>query len=217
VTERGRLIGWTLLVAVLIALAYASRAAAGKPDKDVLYQYGTAAGGLFQYGLMLGIVLALSRGPGLRERLALRRPASWPQAIGLAFGALVAIYLAAYVLGLFLNAGSDQGLTPDHWNSHKAAPYALNFLVIAGVAPVVEELTFRGLGFHVLRPFGEAAAIVLVGLAFGLVHGLVDGLPILVVFGIALAYLRSRVASVYPGMLVHAAFNSIALVAAVTT
>lgn len=215
-TERGRLIGWSALVAVLVALAYASRAAAGKPDKDVLYQYGTAAGGLFQYGLMLGVVLALARGPGLRERLALRRPASWPQAIGLAFGALVTIYVAAYVLGLFLNAGRDQGLTPDHWDSDKAAPYALNFLVIAGVAPVVEELTFRGLGFHVLRPFGEAAAVVLVGLAFGLVHGLVDGLPILVVFGISLAYLRSRVASVYPGMLVHAAFNAVALVAAVT-
>ena len=94
-TERGRLIGWTLLVGVLIAVAYASRAAAGKPDKEILYHYGTAAGGLVQYAVMLGIVLGLARGPGIRDRLALRRPASWPRALGLAFGALVTIFLAA--------------------------------------------------------------------------------------------------------------------------
>ena len=33
----------------------------------------------------------------------------------------------------------------------------------------------------------------------------------LVFFGSALAWLRSRVDSVYPGMLVHCAFNSFAL------
>ncbi len=216
-TERGRLIGWTALVGVLIAVAYASRAAGGKPDKEILYHYGTAAGGLVEYAVMLAIVLALARGPGIRDRLALRRPASWPRALGLAVGALVTIFIAAYVLSIFLNAGRDQGLTPDHWEPDRAPAYAANFLVIAGLAPIVEELTFRGLGFHALRRFGEWSAILLVGISFGLVHGLVDGLPILAVFGSVLAYLRWRTASVYPGMLVHAVFNAIALVAAVTT
>jgi membrane protease YdiL (CAAX protease family) len=216
VTERGRLIGWTILVAVLVAAAYGSRAAAGKPDRDTLYRYGTAASGLFEYAIMLTVVLGLAYGPGLRERLALRRPDSWPVALGLAFGAIVAIFVAAYVIGLFLDAGRDQGLTPEHWEPSRAGQYAANFVVIAAVAPVVEELTFRGLGFHVLRRFGEWTAIVAIGIVFGLVHGLVDGLPILVFFGGCLAFVRSRTKSVYPGMLVHAAFNSIALVAAVT-
>ena len=216
-SERGRLIGWTVLVGVLVTAAYGSRAAAGKPDREILYQYGTAASGVIEYAIMVSVVLGLAFGPGMRDRLALRRPESWPRAIGLALGAIVAIYVAAYAIGLFLDAGRDQGLTPDHWEPGKAAPYAANFVVIAGIAPIVEELTFRGLGFHVLRRFGESTAIVAVGVAFGLVHGLVEGLPILVFFGACLAFVRSRTRSVYPGMLIHATFNSIALVLAVTT
>jgi membrane protease YdiL (CAAX protease family) len=56
---------------------------------------------------------------------------------------------------------------------------------------------------------------VLTGLAFGVAHGLVEALPLLVAFGIGLAYLRCRVDSVYPGMVVHGLFNGAALVVAV--
>ena len=65
-------------------------------------------------------------------------------------------------------------------------------MVIAGLAPVVEELTYRGLGFSLLRPYGMASAIIGVGLAFGLAHGLIEALPILSLFGIGLAWLRER-------------------------
>jgi membrane protease YdiL (CAAX protease family) len=217
VTERGRLVGWSTLVAVLAAINYGSRAAGGKPPRDVLYHYSAAVGGLLQYALVLGVVLALARGPGVRERLGLRRPESLGRAVLLAIGALVVVYVAAVVLDPLLHAGKEQGLTPKGWDADRAPAFAANFLVIAGLAPFVEELTFRGLGFHVLRRFGEWPAILLVGIAFGLAHGLVEALPILVVFGAALAYVRSRSRSIYPGMLVHAAFNAIALTLAVTT
>ena len=42
-------------------------------------------------------------------------------------------------------------------------------------------------------------------------HGLLDALLMLVPFGIALAVLRDRTDSVYPGMVVHALFNGAAL------
>jgi len=68
----------------------------------------------------------------------------------------------------------------------------------------------------VLRPFGEVVAIVVVGIAFGLAHGLIEGLVILSLFGMGLAFLRSRSDSVYPPMLLHAAFNGFALAVSVT-
>jgi membrane protease YdiL (CAAX protease family) len=216
VTDRGRLIGWALLVGVLATIGYATRAAEGRPPKNLLYHYGTAFGGLVQYGIILGIVLALARGPGMGERLALRRPYSWPRALGLGVATLIAVYVFAAVLDTFLNPGREQGLTPDHWDPSRAGAYAANFVVVAVVAPIVEELMFRGLGFSLLRRYGEWAAILLVGLAFGLYHGLFEALPILAFFGACLAFVRSRTGSVYPGMLVHATFNSIALVVAVT-
>ena len=58
-------------------------------------------------------------------------------------------------------------------------------------------------------------AIVLVGVFFALAHGLVEAFPFLAALGAMLAYLRSRVDSVVPGMIVHALFNVTALVIAV--
>ena len=80
---------------------------------------------------------------------------------------------------------------------------------------MVEELTFRGLGFTLFRPFGLWQAILWVGVTFALAHGLLQAFPELLIFGCTLAWLRSRVDSVYPGMFVHSAFNGIALIAAV--
>jgi membrane protease YdiL (CAAX protease family) len=131
---------------------------------------------------------------------------------------LVAIYAVAAALEPFLNPGKEQGLTPDDWRSGHTGAFVLNFVVIAGLAPIVEELTFRGLGFSlVAERFGPQAAILVTGLAFGLVHGLVEALPILAAFGVGLAVIRHRTGSVYPAILLHAIFNSIALTLAVTT
>ena len=88
----------------------------------------------------------------------------------------------------------------------------------ACVAPFVEELLFRGLGYGLLTPFvGPWPAILVTGVAFGLAHGLVLGLPVLSIFGITLGWLRWQTGSVYPGMVVHALFNAVALAAAVST
>jgi membrane protease YdiL (CAAX protease family) len=96
------------------------------------------------------------------------------------------------------------------------AAYIVNGIVIAVVAPIVEELTFRGLGYSLLARYGRWAAIIGTGVAFALAHGLVNAFPLLAAFGIGLAYLRSRVGSVYPGMIVHGIFNAIALTVAVS-
>jgi membrane protease YdiL (CAAX protease family) len=129
----------------------------------------------------------------------------------------VAVYAASAIVSQYSDPGREQGLTPDHWDSHRAVQFAVNFAVFVAVAPVVEELTFRGLGYSLLEPLGRTAAVLWVGLAFGLAHGLVEGLPILIVFGAGLALLRARTGSVVPGMVVHSAFNAIALVLSVTT
>ena len=83
--------------------------------------------------------------------------------------------------------------------------------------PFVEELTFRGLGYSLLEPFGRVVRRSSPsGILFGLAHGLAPALPVIVVFGCALAWLRMKTDSVFPGMFVHGTFNAIALVAAVT-
>ena len=75
----------------MIALAYSSRATAGKPDPQVLYEWSTAIGGLIQDGILLVLVLAIA---GFRrDLLALRRPRSIPDALRLLGVALVGVYI----------------------------------------------------------------------------------------------------------------------------
>jgi uncharacterized protein len=212
----GRLVAWLALVAALATFAYVGRAAGGDPPEDVLYQYDTAIGSAILYGLVLGVVLLICRGAPAHELLALRRPTSWKRAALIALAIFAIMLVLGAALDPFLDAGEEQGLTPDRWEPDRAGAFAANAIVVAGVAPIVEELTYRGLGFSLLSRFGETAAIVLLGIAFGLGHGLVTALPILTAFGIGLAYLRSRTGSVYPSIVLHSIFNALALALAVT-
>ena len=92
-----------------------------------------------------------------------------------------------------------------------AAAFAANVFLFAVFGPFVEELTFRGAGQSLLRFLGRTPSILLVGVAFGLWHGLLEALLVLIPFGIALAWLRDRTDSVLPGFFVHALFNAAAL------
>jgi membrane protease YdiL (CAAX protease family) len=209
----GKLTWWWILVGVLAVLAYAGRASGGRPPDDVLYHWDTALFAAIVYAVVLGLLLLIARGDtGL---FALRPPRSWARALGWAFVVFVVILLIGAGLDPFLDAGEEQGLTPTSWDPDRAAPFFANAVVIAGLAPVVEELTYRGLGFSLLRPYGMASAIIGVGLAFGLAHGLIEALPILSLFGIGLAWLRERTDSVYPPILLHAVFNGFALAVSV--
>lgn len=214
---RARLPAWVALATALAALNYAGNLAAdAEPDRDVLYRWSTAVAGGIQFGIILLVVALIARGVP-RAALGLRAPTSWRRAAGLVLAALVGIWAIAYVLGMFLDAGDEQGLVPEEWDATRAAPFVANFAVVALVAPLVEELTYRGLGFATVSTrLGTAGTVLVTGVAFGLAHGLVVALPVLSAFGIVLGVLRARTASVYPCIALHALFNGVALLAAVT-
>ena len=210
-----RVAGWLVFVLLLAGLGYASRLGGAEAPDDIAYRYSSSIAALVQYGLMFGILLLIARGLPLREAFALRRPASWPRAVGLAVLSLLAIWAASAALAPFLDATEEQGLVPDEWDSSRAGAFAAFFLVVTVVAPTVEELTYRGLGYTLLAPYGTWTAILVTGVLFGLAHGLLVALPVLAVFGIAVGWLRSRTESVYPCVLVHAVFNGTALIVSV--
>jgi membrane protease YdiL (CAAX protease family) len=132
---------------------------------------------------------------------------------------VVAILVWEYLTSLLPlpeTPGKEQGITNVPWEPAHAGAFAANFVLFAVIAPFVEELTFRGSGQSLLAFLGRWPSIVLVGIAFGLAHGLVEALLVLVPFGIALAWLRDRTDSVVPGMVVHGLFNAAALAVIVT-
>lgn len=210
-----RLTGWLVLVGILVAVNYAARFSGETTPDDVLYKWSTAIASAVLFGVMLIVVLVLARFD--RNTLALRRPTSWSAAAGLMVGVIVAVYVLGLALSPFLDPGEEQGLTPDEWDSSRAVPFLANAVVVVLLAPITEELTFRGLGYSLLQRFGNGVAIAGTALAFALGHGLIEGLPVLLALGAGLAYIRYRQASVLPGIVLHAAFNAIALAVSVST
>ncbi len=207
---------WTTFVLAFAAVSYSVRFSDGKPPKDLLYQWTTLGNSLLQYAVIGLIVYGIAGLGNRRELLALRRPTSWPRSLAIGVGVGLMMLILSAALGPLLDPGQEQGVTPDRWEPAHAAAYVANGFVICVVAPLVEEMTFRGLGYSLLVRFGRWTAIALVGVAFGLAHGLVQALPFLVALGAGLAYLRSRVDSVYPGIILHGVFNAVALAVAVS-
>ena len=212
--SRTRLFFWLLVVLGVGALNYA---AYGKTSghSDDIYKWSTVVGEVVFYGIIFGVTLliALDRW----DLFALRLPSGAGRAVGIAVGAIVSILVLEYVVTKLPieDPGKEQGQTPTHWEPSHAGAFAANVAVFCLLAPFVEELLFRGVGYSLLRPLGAAPAILVVGVAFGAWHGLLVALLILVPFGWLLAYLRERTNSVVPGMIVHALFNGAAIAASV--
>ena len=87
-------------------------------------------------------------------------------------------------------------------------------VLIAVLAPISEELFFRGFVFSGLRSrMSLWPAAVISGLVFGLVHaptGITTVVP-LAVLGAVLAWLYDRTGSLWPPVIAHAFNNALAL------
>lgn len=76
------------------------------------------------------------------------------------------------------------------------------FLYSGVLAPVVEELLFRGLIFRHLRPYGKRFAILGSAFAFGIFHGNLIQIPYAFLCGLVLGYTASEY-SIAWAMLLH--------------
>ena len=122
--QPGRLVAWVVFVGALAALAYAGRVAGGEPPDDVLYLWSTFVGALVQYAIMLVLAWLIARGLG-RDLLALRGLRSGAAARAGGFSPRRDL-VATAILSQFLEAGKEQGLVPDGWDSSRAAPFVAN-------------------------------------------------------------------------------------------
>jgi membrane protease YdiL (CAAX protease family) len=88
-------------------------------------------------------------------------------------------------------------------------PFALNLLFVGILAPVFEELFYRKAVIDRLRRYGDLPAILLSGVAFGLVHGNFNQVFYTTAVGILLSFIYVKTGSVLYTISIHAAFNFI--------
>ena len=209
--SRKGLIAWLTLATILVVLGFAGQSS-GESNPDLFYDYGLALSSLFIYGILVGITFwaGTAYGDPLKELGLTVFSVKWT---AIAVGLIFLVLGLSFVLEPILHAGEEQGYAPDVWRPEHARAFFVNGLVAATFVPFAEELFFRGLGVRALTFLGSAVAILGTALAFGLGHGILVALPIFVAFGAALAWVRLRSDSVWPGIVAHGLFNALALVA----
>lgn len=85
----------------------------------------------------------------------------------------------------------------------------IGMLIMGGiVAPIAEEIAFRGLLYPWLRArLGVPGGMVASAACFAVLHGVLVLIPALLVVGTALAWIAERSGSILPSAITHAAFN----------
>ncbi len=147
-----------------------------------------------------------ARSEGLRA-LGLRGFRLSQAAGAFALGVIV-IFAASYVYAAIAQALNIpvQTNVDELLNRAASEPWTTlaTLLVAVIVAPFCEEIFFRGYFFQGLRlRLAIWPAVVVSGVIFGLAHGDLGSLVLLIVIGLVLAVMRWRTRSLWPGMALH--------------
>ena len=158
------------------------------------------------------VLLALMPGGGVRAalgRLGIKAFEAKHAVKWIAIGTLSYIVFA-YVYSVVVGTPEQDDIAGDF------GPIPLQILMIAVVAPISEEICFRGMLFGGIRrrlplPFAALAA----GAVFGLLHYSTgwSAVPMLIVFGAILALVYEKTDSLWPAIIMHALNNGVALIA----
>jgi hypothetical protein len=88
--------------------------------------------------------------------------------------------------------------------------YLATLLVAGVIAPIVEEIAFRGLLYRWLRErTGGALAMAISALAFSVLHGIPMLIPGIFVLGLILAWVYDRTRSIWIPILMHGVYNAV--------
>lgn len=189
-------------------------------ENPLLYEYLAYA--LFFCPLILGSTAwLLKRHRRGREELGLVWVTPWKTllsgvgggmvALALSYAAFLTLYFLFYILaGRPPAVGETEQLL-----GTRGVELALVLLVAVLLAPVFEEIFFRGLFYSALRrKMGPRAAVLLNGLIFGALHFQPLYMVSLVLVGMVLAFLYERTDSLFASMTAHALYNLVVILVA---
>lgn len=152
-----------------------------------------------------------------------------PRDIGAAFVKLLAVWplvlatiIATTAVGKFLQGPSYQ--IPEHQELQVMAEFpnimirALVIIMAVVMAPLLEEMLFRGLLQSLIRSYVGRPwpAIAVTSLLFAMVHADAPHWPALFVLAMGLGYAYEKSGSLFQSMFMHAFFNGVVIAASLT-
>ncbi len=213
---------WAFLVGItgtllLVGIGAAIIGADGESDKPEFVVLAT----LVQAVVLVGTAVLFAsfvRKPKAWH-FGLRRTPFW-LGLGWAAAGIVAFYLVAALYTVLVPTDIEQGVTEDLGANESTFGLVVAGLMVMIVAPVAEELFFRGFFYKALRSrFTMVGAAVLDGLLFGAIHYNFEGadslllLPPLALLGFLFCVVYEKTGSLFPVIGMHAFNNSVAYAA----
>jgi uncharacterized protein len=196
--------GWSLLLIGVALVAIGFVVLRFVPLQEML----PLLGAFFAIGFLSVVVAVAPLGRAAIPALGLR-PANWKYVV---FGALATMALSVAV--------SQVGLQPEGMKQvfeivRDLNQLALSLLLLAVLAPLVEELVFRGLLYGWLAGrWGKNVGWIVSSIAFAAAHAEPAHIVLVFPLGLLFGWLRQRTDSLLPSLVAHIANNSLALVAA---
>ncbi len=119
--------------------------------------------------------------------------------------------ITSYLL-VFLESSGVQAAAPDSSVDPSLAGLLLSLLSTALLPGLLEEMVFRGFMLGALRPLGNANAMWISALIFGIFHGNVQQFVFAFLLGLVLAYLTVQTESIWPAVVLHFSNNAMSVV-----
>jgi membrane protease YdiL (CAAX protease family) len=145
------------------------------------------------------------------------RPTRLGPALGWGLAVMVAYWISTGIVVSIFGKPPEQEITQEIKEETAALALAGYIGITCMLAPLAEEVFFRGFLFPVLRSrWGTAAGVIATGALFSLVHASgspAEALIVLFVLGAGLCLLYLRTGSLLPCIGVHALNNAIAFAA----
>lgn len=149
----------------------------------------------------------------------LRRTRFWP-AVGWAAAGIATFYVVTAIYAAIASPDAEQGITEELGADEGTLGLIVAGLMVMIVAPVAEELFFRGFFYRALRSrFSMIGAALIDGLLFGVIHYNFEGadalllLPPLALLGFIFCIVYEKTGSLFPVIGMHAFNNTVAYAA----
>ena len=174
------------------------------PDRSLLWVLGL----FFGVGLLAVIVAVAPLGRAALYALGFRAVGWKPLVLGTL--GTTALSVAVSQLGI-----EPQGVKQAMNIAREPAAFLITLFLLAGLAPLVEELVFRGLLYGWLESrWGSGLAFVVSSLAFAAAHIEPAHAVLVLPLGLMFGLLRWRTRSLWPSLVAHMANNGMAVAAA---
>lgn len=127
---------------------------------------------------------------------------------------LIVISIVIIILMELLGGTTENTKTESLQNNIGIWTILIAFVSAAIISPIYEEIFYRGFLYRWFRvKWGVPAGILLSSFVFTLVHiPTYNTLPINFLSGVIFSWTYEKTKSIYPGMIIHAVFNGIAVV-----